>query len=61
MDIQMSPVNGSKVGENGSSVLDINEKSLSQPNLVINPDFDPTMYGIISLYLVAFSSLGYIL
>ncbi|TYI06499.1 hypothetical protein ES332_A10G163700v1 [Gossypium tomentosum] len=43
MDIQMSPVNGSKVGENGSSVLDIDEKSLSVPNLVINPDFDPTM------------------
>ncbi|KAH1047138.1 hypothetical protein J1N35_037922 [Gossypium stocksii] len=43
LDIQMSPVNGSKVGENGSSVLDINEKSLSVPNLVINPDFDPTM------------------
>ncbi|KAG4125982.1 hypothetical protein ERO13_D10G129900v2 [Gossypium hirsutum] len=43
MDIQMSPVNGSKVGENGSSILDIDEKSLSVPNLVINPDFDPTM------------------
>ncbi|XWS09313.1 hypothetical protein CRYUN_Cryun40dG0074800 [Craigia yunnanensis] len=43
IDIQMTPVNGSKVDENGSSFPDINEKVSSVPNLVINSDFDPTM------------------
>ncbi|XWS13233.1 hypothetical protein CRYUN_Cryun36dG0020200 [Craigia yunnanensis] len=43
MDIQMTPVNGSKVDENGSSFPDINEKASSVKNLVINSDFNPTM------------------
>ncbi|KAE8728210.1 hypothetical protein F3Y22_tig00004777pilonHSYRG00017 [Hibiscus syriacus] len=42
MDFQMSSANGSKVGENGLSVPDINEKALSVPNLLINSEFDPT-------------------
>ncbi|OMP07062.1 Armadillo-type [Corchorus olitorius] len=43
MDIQMTPVNASKVEENGSSIPDNNEKPSSVPNLVINSDFDPTV------------------
>ncbi|XVF37730.1 hypothetical protein REPUB_Repub20aG0034900 [Reevesia pubescens] len=43
MDIQMTPVNGSKVNENGSSFPDSIKKASSLPNLVTNTDFDPTM------------------
>ncbi|XP_022761675.1 LOW QUALITY PROTEIN: uncharacterized protein LOC111307761 [Durio zibethinus] len=42
-DIQMTPVSGSKVNENGISFPDIIEKDSSVPNLVINSAFDPTM------------------
>ncbi|XP_017975177.1 PREDICTED: protein EFR3 homolog B isoform X1 [Theobroma cacao] len=43
MDVQMTPVNASKVEENGSSFPDTNEKGSSAPNLLINSDLDPTM------------------
>ncbi|KAK6266202.1 hypothetical protein QUC31_017039 [Theobroma cacao] len=43
MDVQMAPVNASKVEENGSSFPDTNEKGSSAPNLLINSDLDPTM------------------
>lgn len=43
MDIQMTPVNGRKVDENGLFFPDNNEKASSVPNLVTNSDFDPTM------------------
>ncbi|KAE8718344.1 putative serine/threonine-protein kinase GCN2-like [Hibiscus syriacus] len=42
MDFQMSSADRSKVGENGLSVPDINEKALSVPNLLINSEFEPT-------------------
>ncbi|XVF65548.1 hypothetical protein PTKIN_Ptkin09bG0257800 [Pterospermum kingtungense] len=43
MDIQMTPINGRKVDDNGSFIPDNNEKASSIPNLVIKSDFDPTM------------------
>ncbi|XP_021290264.1 protein EFR3 homolog B isoform X2 [Herrania umbratica] len=43
MDVQITPVNASKVEENGFSFPDTNEKGSSAPNLVINSDLDPTM------------------
>ena len=43
MDIQMTPVYGGKVDENGLPFPDINEKASSVSNLVFNSDFDPTM------------------
>ncbi|KAK8986133.1 hypothetical protein V6N11_082415 [Hibiscus sabdariffa] len=42
MDFQMSSANGSKVGENGSSVPDINEQAWSVTNLLINSEFEST-------------------
>ncbi|XVF37736.1 hypothetical protein REPUB_Repub20aG0035500 [Reevesia pubescens] len=44
MDIQMTPVNGSKVNENGSSFPDSIKKASSLPNLLTNTDFDPTIW-----------------
>ncbi|XVF37724.1 hypothetical protein REPUB_Repub20aG0034300 [Reevesia pubescens] len=43
MDIQMTPVNGCKVNENGSSFPESIKKASSLPNLLTNTDFDPTM------------------
>ncbi|KAK8983664.1 hypothetical protein V6N11_009453 [Hibiscus sabdariffa] len=43
VDIKMTPVSGSRVDENGSSVPDINEKATSIPNTVNNSDLDPTV------------------
>ncbi|KAL4283806.1 hypothetical protein GQ457_16G028050 [Hibiscus cannabinus] len=43
VDIKMTPVSGSRVDENGSSVPDINEKTTSIPNTVNNSDLDPTV------------------
>ncbi|XVE81083.1 hypothetical protein DITRI_Ditri15bG0034800 [Diplodiscus trichospermus] len=43
MDIQMTPVNDSKVDDSSLSFPDIKEKASSVSNLVINSDFDPAM------------------
>ncbi|KAL4297081.1 hypothetical protein GQ457_12G002630 [Hibiscus cannabinus] len=43
IDIRMTPVSGSKVDENGSSVPDINEKATSVSNRLNDSDLDLTM------------------